>query len=263
MHINISYGVTKDWLQYAQISIASILKNANIDDEYTFYIVCNNCDEEDKKLFEKLDIIKKATYNFLQIDDSLFKRNINNPRGVSTFYRVFLADMIPDLDKILYLDADTIIHSDIAELYRYDITDYYLAGVEDKTENIMRNFVKLEDGRFFINAGVLLMNLAKFREDNLKDDLYEHLKMTEFYCDQMTINQVCQAKILQLPLKFNIMIDPANFAEKLPMYVTRRDEYEEAAKNPVVHHLWAKPWEQGLLPTTIKWFELKEELEKL
>ena len=49
----------------------------------------------------------------------------------TTYYRMFIADMYPELDKAIYIDSDTVVTGDIAKLYDYDITDYDILVIED------------------------------------------------------------------------------------------------------------------------------------
>ena len=121
-------------------------------------------------------------------------------------------------NKILYLDSDIIVTKDISELYSTDVSDYYLAGVEDKLSHKMRDRVNLKDGEVYINSGVQLVNLAKFREDNIEPIIFETLRKKDTYTDQDVINDICRSKILQFPLKYNLMPLDAN-----DIYISRRD----------------------------------------
>lgn len=236
--INVAFGVTKDWLQYTYILICSILSNASADDSYKFYILCDSVDDNFSKTVNALDSIKKSEYKFIIMDNSWFEGAIHDPLGVSSSYRLKLPSLVDD-DKILYLDSDTIANSDIAELYNYNIEDYYLAAVEDKTSDLMSPRVKLtpEEGPF-VNGGVLLMNLKKFREDNLEEIIFKKLRESYFYTDQDVINDICRKKILSLPLKYNLMCIKCDSF----FYKSRKDELKMAKQSPVIIHYIAKPW---------------------
>ncbi|MCR5265927.1 MAG: glycosyltransferase family 8 protein [Cyanobacteria bacterium RUI128] len=234
--INIAFGATEEWLRYTYVTICSILANANEKDDYKFYIMCDSVDINFDPMVKCFEKIKHAEYKFIKMDNSEFEGAIHDWLGVSSSYRLKLPSIIDD-DKVLYLDSDIIVLSDIAELYNHNIDDYYIAAVEDKCSHFMRERVNLKEGETFINGGVQLMNLKKFREDNLEEIIFNKLRESDFYTDQDVINDVCRSKILQLPLKFNLMP-----IENPGHYVNRRKEFEETLEAPVVIHYTDKPW---------------------
>lgn len=237
--INIAFGMTGDWLKYTSVTICSILSNAAKNDDYYFYIMCDWQGIELSSLqifFDALDLIKPAEYIFLKMNNADFEGAIHDWLGVSSSYRLKLPSMIKE-DKILYLDSDIIVTKNIADLYSVDVSDYYLAAVEDKLSDRMRTRVNLQEGETFINGGVQLLNLQKFRENNLEQTIFNKLREIPFYTDQDVINDVCRDKILQLPLKYNLMV-----LDSEEIYQSRRKEYEEAIKNPHIIHYTYKPW---------------------
>lgn len=242
--INIAFGMTGNWLKYTAIAICSILSNANKKDEYFFYIMCDWQGVELSSLqifFDALDLIKPAEYIFLKMNNADFNGAIHDWLGVSASYRLKLSSII-DEEKILYLDSDIIAVKDIAELYSTDISNYYIAAVEDKLSHKMNNRVNLNSDKAFINSGVMLMNLKNFRKNNLEKIIFNKLRTTNFYTDQDVINDVCRDKILQLPLKYNMMpIKSDN------VYINRRNEFLSAFNNPNIIHYTKKPWLEEVL----------------
>lgn len=246
MDIHIAFGATENWLKYTRVTITSILLNAKDSDNYTFYILCDNFSPKTINFLERLYAVGNCELKFIKIDNSLFDGAIHDWLGVSSSYRLILSSLLPHLDKILYLDSDIIVNKNIAKLYNTDISDYYIAAVEDKNSNMMKSRVGLTESQTFINAGMQLFNLKKFRKENLEDIIFQKLRESTFYTDQDVINDVCRDKILQLPLRFNLMISDG--------YPTRRDEYEQAIKQtPVIIHYTKKPWNEPNIPLRQYW----------
>ena len=250
MRVNIAFGATEDWLQYTRITVASILANSNKEDKYHFYIMSNNFSEQIKSVFMLLNKIRPAEYHFIQINDDEFEGAIHDWLGVSSSYRLKLPSLT-DLDKILYLDSDIIVLKDIAELYSYDIQNYYTAMVEDKCSMMMRRRVNLREDQLFFNGGVSLMNLKAFREHNLEEKIFKILRESTFYTDQDVINDLCRDKILSLPLKWNvawrpIKLDytPATTLQDFVIYKGRHEELLESQKDPALIHYLQKPWKR-------------------
>ena len=193
--------------------IEKILKDANPESKVT--------------LLDLSDIFKK------EMMDSV---NINSHFTPYSMLRLF-ADMIPEIpDKIIYLDTDTIINNDLAQLYDIDISDYELGAVKD-----LYNWAtpsRWGKVRTYFNAGVLLLNMEKIRQTGMfkkARQLCHDKKM--LYMDQDALNKSIKYQKM-LPLKFNA-----------------KDKYR---KDIVVHHFcnvrkkgnWfhrVKPWEVDLV----------------
>jgi lipopolysaccharide biosynthesis glycosyltransferase len=244
--------MTPDWMVYASTTVASILFNAHEKEEYNFYILSNKFDKKSKNLFNSLKTIHKSKFHFIKIDDKWFDGAVHDWLGVSASYRLKLSSLINE-DKILYLDSDIIAFQNIYELYSTDITNYYLAAVEDKCSKMMGTRIGLAEDETFVNSGMQLINLKKFREDNLEELIFDKLKKSTFYTDQDVINDVCRQKILTLPLKYNIM--PISYE-----YQDKKEEYDRAMQAPVLVHYTAKPWNGGAYP---EWHKMREMAAKI
>lgn len=238
---NICLSCDNNYAQYAGVVIASILLNSDDKSFFNFYILDGNIEQENKDKIEKLKEIKNFNLNFISIDENLFevykKIGTHSYISLSTYYRLKLASLLPDVDNILYLDCDVIINSNLAELLEIDISEYYAAGVKDIAVNSSGYVPKLEDGNLYFNAGVLYFNLDKIRKDNIESE-FEKYTIENFdkirVGDQEIINVVCQGKIKELPSTWNVQ--SSNFVN--------RSDY---TKNPnIVHYVGRnKPWKFG------------------
>ena len=238
---NICLSCDNNYAQYAGVVIASILLNSDDKSFFNFYILDGNIEQENKDKIEKLKEIKDFNLNFISIDENLFevykKIGTHSYISLSTYYRLKLASLLPDVDNILYLDCDVIINSNLAELLEIDISEYYAAGVKDIAVNSSGYVPKLEDGNLYFNAGVLYFNLDKIRKDNIESE-FEKYTIENFdkirVGDQEIINVVCQGKIKELSSTWNVQ--SSNFVN--------RSDY---TKNPnIVHYVGRnKPWKFG------------------
>ena len=108
---------------------------------------------------------------FHEVNPELFEvKNKSMKRyTIGSLFRLLMPKVLSGLDKLIYLDADLLVHRDIKELWDIDISGYYLAAVKDagyKEYAIIPDFIMEQEGlvdRYF-NSGVLLMNLDKIRE---------------------------------------------------------------------------------------------------
>lgn len=235
MDINISLSCDDKYAKYAGVVISSILHNSNLLDNYNFYILDGNISEGNKEKFYQLNNIRTCNINFINIDPQLFEVYSNikthNYISVSTYYRLKLAELLPSIDKVLYLDCDVIVNTDLANLYNIDIENYVCAGVNDLDE------LQVANNKTYVNAGVLLFNLSKIRDENIEEEFssytisnIDRIKLG----DQEIINEVLKGRIKLLPATWNVQV--GNF-----MY---RSSY--IPKPNIIHYIgFMKPWVYG------------------
>ncbi|MGC4387295.1 glycosyltransferase, partial [Streptococcus suis] len=116
---------------------------------------------------------ESVNIHFVTIDRDLFSNLPLTLDGITieTYYRYLLPEILVDCDKVIYLDSDLLIRCDVKELWDIDVSQHYLAGVNEI--DIVNRFPdhKLKLGfdldELFINAGVLVCNLQKMRQDKI------------------------------------------------------------------------------------------------
>jgi lipopolysaccharide biosynthesis glycosyltransferase len=220
----------------------------------------------------KIKSIQKLNYNsefkFHKVGN-VFKGWIH-PRKeitIASFYRIILGELIKDVNKIIYLDGDTLIYSDLTEMYQLNMNNLYFRGVR---EIVNENYEKdLLDKSKYICAGVMLMNLKLIKEEcvfNIFKNCYnKYFNQGIYYDDQHIINSLFKEKIGFLPPKFGMWFinenDINNYKQLNPLIYTEQ-EIRESITKPVIRHIWGntkegflngKPW------LLIRYMEIKEE----
>lgn len=142
------------------------------------------------------DVIKCVNVH----NQSIFKANnpnMNAMYGYMTLMRAALSKVFPDEHRVLLLDPDTIVCDDISPIWDTDINDYYFAAVKETRNN---THTKIP----YFNAGVMLMNLDKLRNDHM-DDIVINVINSKYYThmEQDVLNYICDTKILPLPSEYN------------------------------------------------------------
>ena len=153
------------------------------------------------------------------------------------------------LNKIIYLDADTLVLKDLTEMYETPFNNNYIFGFLDVLSYGV-DYLGIKSEKY-INAGFTLINLDKIRKDKKYIDAIQLiLNHTNLHnVDQTAINYLYYPKIGRLPSKFGIF----NFKNELDIdkYVgfLRQEinitELKEAFKDPGLIHLVLcnpKPW---------------------
>lgn len=195
-----------NYAKYAAVTIASIMANSLKNNTYKIYILTEKLEENNIRLLNE-QISKKTNFsldliNVSGIDFSQFYIVPDSYINISTYYRFFIADLLPQYDKLVYLDCDLVVNADIANLYNQDLGNYILGAVKDTvlngdlSESLKEYYneilkLSIENWDYF-NAGVILFNTKIMREINFSSILVNKLKEIKepFYQDQDILN-VC------------------------------------------------------------------------
>ena len=174
--------------------------------------------------------------------------------------RLRIEKILPEsLERVLYLDCDTMVRGDLSPLFSMDMKGMWAGGVcECMDENYLRS-LGLSGGGCYINSGVILYELSACRREKLSERLgalMEGPAKRYKYPDQDAINVSMQGHILSLPFRTNLLSQPLAFSFR--DYERYRDgrlpyserEYEEAKKDPLIVHFaggfaYARPWYQN------------------
>ena len=238
--IPIFYACDENYVKYTMVSIKSMIENANPKNNYKIYILCTDVSNES---LEKLSRLQNDFFSIEFVDMEEKMKDLKDSLPVrdyfsmTTYYRMFIPQMFPELDKVVYIDSDTIVLGDIADMYNFDLGDNYVAAAQCQVivqEEIFSSYVENVLGMDYLeyfNAGVLVMNCKAFREIDLLKTFLELLDMYTFVVaqDQDYLNLICKDKVLWMDSAWNMEV----FGE-LPCK-------EEEMK--IIHYnLSAKPW---------------------
>jgi lipopolysaccharide biosynthesis glycosyltransferase len=119
----------------------------------------------------------------------------------SVYYRLSLSDLVTDFDKIIYLDCDTMVHSDLTNFYNIEMGDKCYMGFP----GLEISRLEINGTRNFINSGVMLINLKMLRS------VKASLLFSKYYytygttkVDEYLINVIFYNRISFLPLEYGI-----------------------------------------------------------
>lgn len=149
----------------------------NTDAPIDFYILDSGISPENE---EKIRAIKgNYSINFLKIDvEKQFKGfNVPGHLNLSTYSRLLIPSLKPELEKVLYIDTDVVALGNIAELYNVDLGNYALGAAWDKSRVLYNTDTKepleLSDDYKYFNAGVLLIDIQKWIRNEVVKSLFE------------------------------------------------------------------------------------------
>ncbi len=253
-HIPVFYEGQDDLIDVLATSMASVCYNTSsfID----FYILdCGIC-KFNKKLLETMkEKFNNFSIEFIPVDLKQFKGLKGwGPQNkyVDCYARLLISGLKPNLDKCIYLDSDTMALDDITKLWKIDLQNYYYAAAIELgcTSNMQNNFVKnlgLSKEHRFPNAGVFILNLKKWREDNIEEKIINLAK--KYNKHLLTIHEDLFSLTFgsnnykKLDLRFNLA-DRINRVKDVNAPEITDDYVENEWKNAVIQHLTpTKPWQ--------------------
>ncbi|MDD4353469.1 MAG: glycosyltransferase family 8 protein [Candidatus Nanoarchaeia archaeon] len=208
---HICYCVDKGFEKYAIASIISMFLNSNIKPK--IHIIHNKFTDKKKlKLAEKLF---KTKFKYYLTDDKLFY-GLPVLGGYSSYYRILIPELLPkNIDKILYLDCDTIVENDLTGLFSMDLAKHALAAVEDVVtlksdfKNLKKR-LKIPKDKSYFNSGVMMFNLDFMRENNSAKKIisFLHKNVDKIVMhDQDGLNAILFNYWIKLPETYNYIIN--------------------------------------------------------
>ena len=134
-HIPIAYSTDNKYVYPTLISITSLLENIKYNKTfYDIYIMINNYFiKKNKEILESVQkrFPEQCKIIFIEMDNMF-----NEQKGyASTYYRLALHDKLPNINKIIYLDGDTLLFEDLTELINLNMNGYYILGFLDNSIN--------------------------------------------------------------------------------------------------------------------------------
>ena len=249
--VHLAYMTDRNYLPYVETSIYSAYKNKKPTTFYQIHVIAKDFTEADIKEIKKLETnsLKINIYPTkpLNLDMSHLGRFASFEISLQ---KLFIAEYLK-IDKVLYLDADTLVLDDLSKAYQTDLKNNYVAAVKDglmyqHPEHIAE--IGLAWRGFYFNSGIMLLNLKAIRQDNIiKSALIYFNTHQEIFGDQDVLNVVFKDKVAPLSYRYNC--NSTFFEEKSAAFLGKF--YEEHVPTPpqkvyetaaILHFAGHKPW---------------------
>jgi lipopolysaccharide biosynthesis glycosyltransferase len=169
------------------------------------------------------------------------------------WYRIFLPELLPEVDRVLYLDVDTIAVDSLEPLWEIDLAESHVAAVTNVF--YMRSHAQrsvelgIEPADYF-NSGVVMMNLDRMRRDSSTQALFDYAVGHAHelaWPDQDALNVVLGKGRVPLHPRWNCMNSILLFPWAGDVFGA--DAVEEARRRPGIRHFEGptinKPWHYG------------------
>lgn len=251
--ISVLYGCNDPYAPFVGVSICSLLENNKLADEIDIYVMSDGI-SEDNILRIKKQIQSYGAGRYLKIVDSAsiiegFKATgVPDYRGsYAAFLRLAFEQAVgEEVDKLLYLDSDTLVVGDLLPLFEIDLGDNYIGAVADCLGDMVKPLIGFEKGDFYLNSGVLLINVPVWKRDNITRKIIDMIKEGKLTNpsggDQEYILYATKDKIKVLDPKYNLQPFHMGYSNKQYFKVYAKEGYysegvlENSVNNPVILH---------------------------
>jgi len=192
----------------ASVMLTSLFLN-NERVKFNVFAIVNAVAENRLNTISKLGEKFSRTVKFVEIDKNEYEMfHTSGHFSHAAYFRLFAPNKIR-ANKILYLDVDLIVQTDISPLLHMDIKDNIIAGSLDRNlsqENKER--IGLNADEPYINTGVLLMNLDHWRNQKITQRLityYGKHKSQLKWADQDLLNKFLGGRKFVLDQQWNML----------------------------------------------------------
>ena len=239
---NIVLITDANYMDFTRVAISSAKENKCPNSKYNFHILTLDISDSDTEALKALasDSVTISVLPQKEID-LFYIRNTHVSKA--SLLKYYIANVLPNLNKVLYLDTDILVLHDLNSIYNTNIDGKYLAAVKDPSwffENTHVVELGLEERGFYFNSGVMLMNLDKIRKDNFITKLEEYTNNNyRTYMDQDAFNVLAGNEVALLPFEANTMnfffehIDLNTMGE---FYERNWTDIDDVFKNAIVIH---------------------------
>lgn len=249
--IPIVFATDDNYAAYLGVAIKSLIEHASPQRKYEIRIIYNQLSDYNR---ERLSALATDNVEIILNDISAhIPANLFYSKSFwseASFYRLLIPEILPQYDKILYLDCDLAILTDVAEIYDTDIGQNYLGAIASFPETEQRSaeelsyladVLHLTDINEYFNSGVLLMNLKEIRKDEVMKKGFKLIRTGQSfqYVDQDVLNSIMHKRVKFLPPAYNF---------KWHYEFLRKPEiaawYREKCGSPLIIHYTSayKPW---------------------
>lgn len=262
MRIPIVMVADKNYISQTRVAIWTMRKNTNKDVFLEVTIFCSAQLEQESRnrLVELESIWRNIKVNFYEVDPQSFSNaKVVAHVPIASFYRLIIPEVLKQDEKCLFLDGDILVNVDLQELYQKNMGDAYIAGVRDNEflcdpDEALKYYMTHGFNTYnYVNAGVMIFNIAKLREAHLQSEFLNCMETCYTRMDQDILNKVCKRKIKLLDLSYN--------------YFNRRKNQIVMSKSEdwkILHFAGPeKPWNNFRIRYADKWWAwAKEALEE-
>ena len=201
-YIYISLSLNNYFTNLAYVAISSILSSKDITSYICFFLLIpSDFLNKNKDFIESLtQQYEYFNITFIEMDNRYDNAYTDHRITKHAYYRFSLAELLPNLNKILYLDTDVIVYKDLNNFYNLNFNGKMILG-----QPSFGNKNSQKKGLYTINTGILLLNLFEMRKNKFEKQVIDIIKKRKKlrYHDQTLLNNYFKQYIGIFPPEYH------------------------------------------------------------
>lgn len=261
--MNIVLASNDGFVQHLSVTLISLLENNRWCPRVDVYILSLGISPANQALLEKMVAPYACRLHFIPLSDihTYYDFNIDTGRfNPIILGRLFIARLLPpEVERLIYFDCDIVIAKSVQKLWETDLDDCIGAMAMEPTANPeIKRQIGFGDHDPYYNSGVLLIDMNKWREKGIEDQLISYFAAKGgklMFADQDLLNVILKGSLKLIRPTFNFYAPykyhrHGTLVKKVPAYAQiSKDEYNAAKRDPSVVHFLGheRPWMRGNL----------------
>ncbi len=261
--LEVVYASNDGYARHLGVSMCSLFDRNREFEEIRVHVLSMGISAENRARLQELADRFGRTLVFAEMDD--LERRFSHPVDtggfdISIMLRLFMGEVLPkDIERVLYLDCDTVVLQSLRKLWQTELGTCILGAVMEPTiYPAVKESIGLGAEDAYYNSGVLLVDLVRWREEHVQEQLFDFWKEKGgklFASDQDVINGTLKGRICTLPPRYNFFTNYRYFSYRAlwayaPTYrAVTQAQLQEAKHHPFIVHYMGdeRPWIAGNL----------------
>ncbi|RKS87702.1 lipopolysaccharide biosynthesis glycosyltransferase [Orbus hercynius] len=231
----------------AGVTVSSLLKNNTNISIHLFMI---DVSDNNKTYFQQLSYYNN-TIIFYDVDSSIIANEHKlKDHHIPTSLRIFVPQILTEIEKLIYLDSDIICHSSLSPLLEINFEDNIVLAAKDEEESQKTQcpLFDIHYGEYF-NAGVMIIDTNAWNNNNITQksmDLLDNRRKEFRLLDQDALNIALKNQTKIIANNYNKIVS-----------ICEHQIVPALNKNDVLIHFAGpiKPWFADTIPELYQYYQ--------
>jgi lipopolysaccharide biosynthesis glycosyltransferase len=247
--IHIVCAPDDNYAQHCAVMLASLFRN-NRDEKFHIHILHAGLKSLNiNRLKSLITQFNGASSFYVVSKEDVAAAPITHHVSIATYFRFFAPKLLPDsIEKVLYLDADLLVRKNISALWSTPLgPEEYVAAVNECVSAEHKKLIGIKEDSPYFNAGVMLVHLKKWREENISDSAIKYIANNPsriVYWDQDVMNVLFEGKWRSLNYCWNVSHFFYTNSIDSEYFNLSKEDYVRIKTDPYILHFsgHVKPW---------------------
>lgn len=270
----ICFSTDDNYVKYLSVTLKSILDNSSNNHNYDIVVLSQGVSIEKQKEIKKLES-NNIRITFFEMNDFLERDSstdffISGHVSLATYFRFYIPELFSKYEKVVYLDCDLIVTTDLYNIFSFELGKSILGVVYDAEGRkfdeyrieYINNILGVNHLEYFC-AGMLVYNMKEINNFNLKKKCFDILKTipNPMFHDQDILNVAAFRNVTFLPLEWHVQWHITIFNDVSTSFFKNNifyQEYMDSLNNIKILHYdsSAKPWNIPKNQLSHLWWEI-------